>query len=174
MLLEKIHVLVHESSVENYSEILDKLTKMNLNFRKKFYGIYRILLADMEELMLNRNINCIGIFESSNSECEYLTENEDIKLFLSTRVFEESNIYVDDVWLNNIDKMLEELEFFDNKKIIELYVRTHLLLNLLESQILLEDEYWYPHSFYSLFLLKDSGYSFYREKERIWQPKTGK
>lgn len=174
MLLEKIHVYVKESTVENYINILDKLNTLNIVSMKKFYGIYRLLLTEMDYIIEDRNLDGMGIFDDENYKYSYLVDDEDAKSFLAERVFESYENYVDVKWETNIANMVEELGYFDDNKFTSLFVRTHMLISLLECEILKQDDFWYPHSMYSIHLLKDSGYKLYKEKERIWQPKTGK
>lgn len=172
-IIERLHLLSGEFTKEKYLDLLNRLWMLDLKLLKRFYVIYQEVGNQVKDLLLDRDGLELNIREMREEIAGEIEHEEKIKRYLVGRMLEEDmEKYIDDGWKERLGLVKEELNELETKKLIEIGIYCHTLENLIDALIMQRDEYWMPRNRYTLYLLKESGFSFEKEKERIWQPPT--
>lgn len=172
-MIERLHLNRVLTSSDDYLKILDGMYTMDNSLLKNFFGVYKDFLTGVESLLKdNHNMNQ-DVLSEKNLAYQDLLLNPDIKNYLDGRYKQDYKLSMTSRWIETVDSLLEEVCFYGVEDLLSVYVRANILMCFLDGILLKKDVDWYPYSLYSVSLIKEAGFIFYKEKERIWQPKSG-
>lgn len=172
-LLEQLHLYNGSVDDRHYDDLYERLAKLSLRDLKLFYAVYWDALERIELFCLENWGHRLDVFNERETEVSYLASEDRVTEFLAGRISENVYNYLTDDWDKRLDVLNGELIGLDEHALYYVAYKTHTVIHVIETYLVRKDEYWYPNSMVTMDLLISMGYSLYKEKERVWQPKTG-
>lgn len=172
-LLEQLHLYSGTVDDRRYDDMYERVSKLSVRDLKLFYAVYWDALERIEEYSAGRLGSRLNVFNEREEEVAHLATDDQVIDFLSGRLTENPYTYLPDEWATRLDALGYELDHLDEHGIYYVAYKAHTVIHMIEARLIRADEYWYPNSMVTMDLLLAMGYSLYKEKERVWQPKTG-